>query len=455
MTGNEFLKHSPHKNRGDFPYQEYNRLRFQMGAAKIPYVKRVYSNGILEVMQIYGNSYTARWTPIGGDVVYFVVRYKDKDGDERVVLLDQAKVLVGDYANAAFTSDSVIYEDPLVEWKVNDSLICFLTVDPDAPDDFLIKFYYIGAGAMDTYSFSITSKQSASVVHKWNMYTQPLQPTFFNMFVEDEVVYIVSFLTIDTITITKNPTTGAYTFTEDSYTAPSSTVVGATTYDCMNLHFEEDELFLLLSEHGQIVAYPEINGIAKIEKSDGSILSTHIRSGIDVVVTPDSADNQISSSPNEWLASLPFGSPVSGLEPPPSSTIVRAVSTVPNVCIYENLTYAPEVGSSTYKGVELYTYEGVMLYYTTSYPTLYVHTGHLLVTTVGYWKDITEEAFHWLQVHALDNPPEDGAVIHDYYNYNAQVMTEALLKTEFLVPSDALELISISYMPGAEKGLGL
>lgn len=127
MSGNEFLKTPPHKNVGGLPFGEYVRMRFQMGASKLPYLKREMPDGILEVQRIYKEHYRVLWTPSGGVEISYVIRYTYND-EGRVKFLNSKMAEVGDFPRVAFPAATEPGAGFLGlqswEWKFGDLIGC-------------------------------------------------------------------------------------------------------------------------------------------------------------------------------------------------------------------------------------------------------------------------------------------------------------------------------------------
>lgn len=167
MTGNEFVKYPPHKNLG-LPHAEYNLMRMQMEAAKLPFMIRTFpGRGTLAVSKIYGNQYAARWAPVQIDRLALPVHYVAiyKKGVMKVKFLDIELGDLGEYDLSDFPTESDINDGILAvshyscEWEVNGLIALLRNVKVDPGDDHpqhYIEFYDPGTGSI-IYSLAVGS----------------------------------------------------------------------------------------------------------------------------------------------------------------------------------------------------------------------------------------------------------------------------------------------------------
>lgn len=209
MTGNEFVKHPPHKNTG-LPF-EYNLLRLQMESAGLPYMRRVLPGGTLTVRQIFGNSYRVTWVPLKKEEGYvtYVIRYKDVESQIRYRFLNQGFALMADIAASAVTftenSEGFSLSDMTgYQVQVTDDIIAFWDNDQGS-SALRVWFYSVTLGKFCDYYYEPVNVPAVGLGF-WS------QNDKFYSVPGDAINEIMR------ITPTWNDETKVYDFTEDAIT---------------------------------------------------------------------------------------------------------------------------------------------------------------------------------------------------------------------------------------------
>jgi len=317
MIGNEFLKYPPHKNTG-LPQAEYNLMRLQMGMAKIPYMRRELSGGVLTVKKIFNTEYKATWSPSGGEIsIDYMVRYRDVGGEDRVkffdkdwgevcdVLLDDIIVSVAEpYGRGILDIDSI-------EFQVTDDLICVCEYSDSNP--YVFYFYSIGIGRLAD-NLAIPIDYADKVKWVWAEHGS------FYIYTEWHVGDWWTFK-VKKITPSFNDVTKVYTFTEDIivfYDGPSIYPDGALP------HYPRTRMPYVYCENGVIYDHrkadliPEVTGfyinrdVIIKDINTGNTIS-EIQGG-----PPGNPDNgrwygtptlymDIQNAGETWIKTVPFG----------------------------------------------------------------------------------------------------------------------------------------------------
>ena len=312
MSGNEFLKHSPHKNRGDIPFGAYARMRFQMEAAKIPYMKRTLPGGILEVQKIYGTQWKVDWTPTGGvEVCYTVMYIKDLTGNRtnlqtRIIFYDSELIKLRDCLITDVPSGLLVEAH---EFKVNDDLICMLFyTNPSLPSE--MKYGRINV----VFYCSATGERLDYVLSLYNYYLTygtrlgwPTSIPFYNVpsssnnipsltvWCENGKVYVFIKNKIYKLTPIKDEDTGVYSVAE--------TIIYVSGITLGGLCCEEGVLFY-------IDGPAEGPRVVILDKDTGGVIDTRISvPGVAYWRTPASYTDYTTSP---YSSVLPFGTVYGG-----------------------------------------------------------------------------------------------------------------------------------------------
>lgn len=401
MSGNEFLKHPPHRNTGNIPYPEYNALRFQMEAAKLPFMRKVFSNGILEVRKIFENQYKVNWTPLGGVEVCYVSRYKDKNGIRRIKFLDKWLHEVIDVEQTVFPStvDTGCPETLLLSsWECSvNGLICCWIVENGPPISSTLGFYSPFTGRMvpngldpPVTGFYLNSATPVAFT--------PVVPMYTVQAIGDKVYITENWNGADIVRITVgvDPVTEEYTFTKNTF----STDVPSSSY-----FFWDGDIF-----YGLDLTY---SGLFIMDKDSGNVSSLLANDPGMRRLTPHGYyDNNI--------AYFPGGS----AGPIPPATL-KVSQTAIGECYYTpNLSIFP------------------------GYWTIYDSTGNNLGNSPGfsvvekmYWTGFGGLDLHWLEITATSS-----RIV-----WGVEVKTIEDMYALFHMPEDITEWTTLNYLPGLEN----
>lgn len=245
MSGNEFLKHPPHKNTG-VPPARYNLMRLQMEAAKLPFMRRVFDDGILDVKKIYGDSYKAEWTPLGEADICYLVRYVDSDSEIKVILLNKKLEKVTEVD--ASVLPSLEFDLTSRELKLYGDLICVVTLSAADNKQIRLRFYSTVTGTFLTDkvdliqfspSFTLLSIHFSAVFYAG---VGTGIPTLC-LYQEGDILYASVGSTLKKIQISKDEN-GAYVFTTTTFYFAAMGSYANPYYDYVRyLYCENGEFF--------------------------------------------------------------------------------------------------------------------------------------------------------------------------------------------------------------------
>lgn len=270
-------------------------MRFQMESAKIPYMKRTFDDGILEVWQIYGTQYKAKWTPIGGVDVCYVVRYLNSEADIRYILMDDKMSKLGEFLESPITELENLIS---YEYKINEQLI--LTVScPSDMKSATIRFYSTLTGrflAVDNSYFTLTQTNSGGdplVLRVGGAY--PTYPAVY-VLVKGDTVYTSCGQWLRK-TVIEN-TGGVYVFTPTTFNFPAIGTNSNPSYPVQRFLQLEDEIFYYIWD---TTYTPRTSCCVTVDKDTGGITedvspnqffpaNTHTPL-CDATYTPTSTDN--------------------------------------------------------------------------------------------------------------------------------------------------------------------
>lgn len=278
MTGNEFLKHSPHKNKGDMPFAEYVRMRFQMEAANLPYMKRNVPGGVLEVRKVYGTQYQAFFTRIeGGEVTWMAVYYIDAT-TQRVAFYNKQLLKLGD-----FLLDDLSITPPFIgaqteQIRVGD-LIAFIYIGKTVlnRNKYTVKFYNTLTGLFLDNEWDFDYYNIYDLSYGGNVYytdsTDNIRIPVFSCFSVTDKLYVIIGKYGEASEITRiEPVledNGSYTFNESTYQSTLPSPVGKIG----PMHCENGTLFCQQEESA-------VKYVIGYDRDTGAISST-LQSGSD------------------------------------------------------------------------------------------------------------------------------------------------------------------------------
>lgn len=137
-------------------------MRFQMESAKIPYMKRTFDDGILEAWRIYKTQYKAKWAPVSGRELCYVVRYYKTALNEYVIFLDSKFRQIGrEYSVSEIASINAILPQLVsFEWKTGSLISILYGLGKNK-----LTFYNPSTGNFDEYKYTITSSTLSTLCH--------------------------------------------------------------------------------------------------------------------------------------------------------------------------------------------------------------------------------------------------------------------------------------------------